>query len=439
MLHIIDLAFGLRLAQADPEQGRKVALAPQAQPAKPATPQTPSTTAGQPPAPTPEAPPTETYTYQPEGRRDPFVSLVGTGTEPHVTSKRGDGAAGMTLAEISVRGIVQSRGEPVAYIATRPDPLTVVLDFRNVATGGVASATAANAKSPIAAVSVEPDDSLGAPGSRVRIELTQPVAHRVRSDRNTVVVDFDKPSADGALYVRPARSAAPDAMLALAPDNAAGKTNSAAASVEDRKSSQPQPIQDPITALGLNKHAAAPQTAGARTIQPPTPPVPTPGDTTQPVSPQAGRRYQGHPISLDFQGADLRAVLRTFAEISGLNIVIEPAVQGTVDVALRDVPWDQALDIILRANKLGYIVDGTIVRIAPLSVLADEQSQQRKPQEEQALAGELRVLTKTLSYAKAEELQALLTKSALSQRGTVQIDPRTNTLIITDLRDRLTL
>ena len=59
-------------------------------------------------------------------------------------------------------------------------------------------------------------------------------------------------------------------------------------------------------------------------------------------------------------------MLRTFAEISGLNIVIDPTIQGTVDVALRDVPWDQALDIILRANKLGYVVDGTIVRVAPL-------------------------------------------------------------------------
>ena len=85
----------------------------------------------------------------------------------------------------------------------------------------------------------------------------------------------------------------------------------------------------------------------------------------------------GHPISLDFQGADLRAVLRTFAEISGLNIVIDPAVQGSVDVSLRDVPWDQALDIILRANKLGYSVDGTIVRVAPLNVLADEEKQRR--------------------------------------------------------------
>jgi type IV pilus assembly protein PilQ len=120
-------------------------------------------------------------------------------------------------------------------------------------------------------------------------------------------------------------------------------------------------------------------------------------------------------------------------------VVIDPAVAGSVDVALRDVPWDQALDIILRANKLGYLVDGTIVRIAPLAVLADEESQRRKLTEEQALSGELHIITKTLSYAKAEELQLLLTKSALSSRGTVTIDPRTNTLIISDLQEKLTL
>jgi type IV pilus assembly protein PilQ len=140
---------------------------------------------------------------------------------------------------------------------------------------------------------------------------------------------------------------------------------------------------------------------------------------------------------MQFEGLDLRAVLRLFAEISGLNIVIDPTVQGSVDVALTEVPWDQALDIILKANKLGYIVDGTIVRIAPLTVLADEAAQSRKLDEERALAGELRVLTRTLSYARAESLQALLTRSALSSRGSVQVDPRTNTLIITDLQPRL--
>jgi type IV pilus assembly protein PilQ len=159
--------------------------------------------------------------------------------------------------------------------------------------------------------------------------------------------------------------------------------------------------------------------------------------TQTPVPDGRNRVYTGNPVSLDFQQADLRAVLRVFSEISGLNIVIDPAVRGTVDVALRDVPWDQALDIILRANKLGYIVDGTVVRIAPLATLADEESQRRRLADEQALAGELRVLTRTLSYARAEDLQALITKSALSQRGIVQVDPRTNTIIITDLADRL--
>ena len=105
------------------------------------------------------------------------------------------------------------------------------------------------------------------------------------------------------------------------------------------------------------------------------------------------REYSGDPVSMDFQGADLRAVLRTFAEISGLNVVIDPKVDGTVDVALTDVPWDQALDVILRTNQLGYIVDGTIVRIAPLGVLANEEVQRRELAEEQALAGELVVMT----------------------------------------------
>ena len=180
---------------------------------------------------------------------------------------------------------------------------------------------------------------------------------------------------------------------------------------------------------------------GAQTpTAPATPQAPVvPPTVAQPAStlPGQGRTYTGQPVVFDFQGADLRAVLRTFAEISGLNMVIDPTVQGTVDVALRDVPWDQALDIILRANKLGYSIDGTIVRIAPLTVLSEEEAQHRKLSEEQALAGELQVLTRSLSYAKAEDLGPLLTRTALSQRGTVQVDPRTNTVIITDLPVRL--
>jgi type IV pilus assembly protein PilQ len=151
------------------------------------------------------------------------------------------------------------------------------------------------------------------------------------------------------------------------------------------------------------------------------------------------RQFTGDPVTLDFQGADLRAVLRTFAEISnGLNIVIDPTIQGTVDVSLHDVPWDQALDIILRANKLGYSVEGNIVRIVPLSVLASENEERRKLQEAQSLAGDLRTLTIPVSYAKAADLVPVITRSTLSARGDVQVDARTNTLIVRDLADKLT-
>ena len=146
--------------------------------------------------------------------------------------------------------------------------------------------------------------------------------------------------------------------------------------------------------------------------------------------------FTGEPVSLDFQNADLRAVLRTFAEISGLNVVIDPQVDGVVDVFLTDIPWDQALDVILRTNRLGYAVDGTVVRIAPLAVLADEEAQRRELAEARALAGELVVRTRTLSYARAPSMADLVTP-LLSARGQVQTDERTNTLIVTDLRERV--
>jgi len=183
--------------------------------------------------------------------------------------------------------------------------------------------------------------------------------------------------------------------------------------------------------------APAPQVPAPAAPAPAPPAAQTPPSAPLPPLAPGQTRFTGFPISLDFQGADLRAVLRTFAEISGLNIVIDPSIQGTVDVALRDVPWDQALDIILRANRLGYAVDGTIVRIVPLTVLAQEEAERQKLAEAQALAGILQTRTFTLSYARADQVQPVITATVLSQRGSVTTDVRTNTLILTDLPERL--
>ena len=311
--------------------------------------------------------------------------------------------------------LVIEANEPVPYVASRPDALTLLLDFRNVGADPVARLARLEPNSPIANVTIEAAESMGSPASRVRISLSRPLAHHVRSDRNTIVVDFDRATEKGAPFVTPPMSR---------------QLGQMAARID-------VPAVDPIAALGLSAPAQAPlgsQAVAGKTAAPVAAAQEGSGVSTARAT---SRPYSGTPVSLDFQQADLKSVLRVFSEISGLNVVIDPAVQGTVDVALKDVPWDQALDIILRANQLGYLVDGTVVRIAPLKALAEEEAQRRKLSDEQALSGAVKVLTKTPSYAKASELSALLTKSVLSQRGTVQVDPRTNTLIISDLPDRL--
>ena len=497
-------------------------------------------------------------------------------------SSRLDGALSTVLIEAS---------EPVAYLTSQPDPLTVLVDLRNVAAGSLASQPIADVLEPVGSVKVEaahaPD---GAPVARVRVTLERTAKHRVRSQRNTILVEVDRQAARqnptdamaSPRSIAPVRPAAPQAQpqntAAAKPSPEAGKTKATqlrsvrigkmdsgysvtlagngtlmaskvdAADTPHRvfldfagvatgsapavtpvgnddiervrvatNSREPlitrvvidlarkipytvETVGEELRVLFKKAVEKAAETAAAITEPAVTAPTPEPvvADSAVPAEPapassngvadtvpadvpamstvapvpaapvpvganasrfanqdvppaaqallaaaqtqnQTGpRQFTGDPITLDFQGADLRAVLRTFAEIAeGLNIVIDPSIQGTVDVSLRDVPWDQALDIILRANKLGYSVEGNIVRIVPLQVLAAENEERRKLQEAEALAGELRVLTRAVSYARAQDLVNVITASALSARGDVQVDNRTNTLIIRDLADRL--
>jgi type IV pilus assembly protein PilQ len=148
------------------------------------------------------------------------------------------------------------------------------------------------------------------------------------------------------------------------------------------------------------------------------------------------KQYTGTPYDFDFQGADLRMVLRSFAELSGLNLVIDPAVDGTVDIKLTRVPWDQALDVILKSSKLGYIVEGTVIRVVPLDVLAAEEAARQKLADSQAPAA-LAVRTFTLNYAQAGDLEPLIKIAALSKFGFIQHDKRTNVLIVRDIPERL--
>ena len=467
-------------------------------------------------------------------------------------------SAGRRITTITIE-----TSDPVAYVTSRPDPLTLFVDLRDVDASGARSAVL-GAKGLVSGAAIE--EATGADGTRVtrvRIRLTSPAAHQVRSKRNVIHVDFDSAFPLGSVgNASPLAAGTPaSSRFATMLENVRAEARASGAAITltgngelvvesvtplvdgtprvvlsfpNVRSQAPADVfvgRGPVSAVHIATVGAVPTTrvtvdllrpatyrvippeegekeftvlfeedAQPLTAAPPNPagfvasldPIdalltrggigaagalgatgPTgagatgavgafkasgaagaggakPGPFAQaqqsavpqlpPQTPAGGaqqQRFSGHPVTLDFQGADLRTVLRTFADISGLNIVIDQSVQGAVDVSLNEVPWDQALDIILRDHKLGYSVEGTIVRIAPLSVLADEEAQRRKLSEERALSGELEVLTRPLSYAKAAELTPLLTRTALSLRGDIQIDARTNTIIIRDLASRL--
>ncbi len=148
--------------------------------------------------------------------------------------------------------------------------------------------------------------------------------------------------------------------------------------------------------------------------------------------------YSGDILSCKFKDADLRDVILYLGDFAGLNVVFDPEVRGTVTVDLKDVPWDQALDVILKINKMGKSLEGNILRIAPINILTQEDEQQRRLAESKELAGPVVVRTFTLSYSRAEEVQGLL-RNKLSERGEIIIDSRTNTLIVSDVKDRIEL
>ncbi|MEM1176859.1 MAG: type IV pilus secretin PilQ [Acidobacteriota bacterium] len=152
------------------------------------------------------------------------------------------------------------------------------------------------------------------------------------------------------------------------------------------------------------------------------------------------RQYVGEPISMSLKNADLVETLRSFAKISDLNFVIQPGVRGTVTVELKSVPWDQAMEQILKINNLGMDIDGTIVRIAPTTQLRREAEEQRRLSRARQQSIPLRTVMRSLSYAPAQAMANLMRSrqgAILSRRGSVQIDNRTNTLIIRELPDNI--
>ena len=154
-----------------------------------------------------------------------------------------------------------------------------------------------------------------------------------------------------------------------------------------------------------------------------------------------GKAYTGQRLTLNFQDIETRAVLQLLSEVSGLNMVVSDSVTGNVTLRLRDVPWDQALDIVLATRGLDMRQIDNVIIVAPAAeIAAREKSDLESRQEIQELTPLLSEFIQ-VNYAKANDLAGLMESggdnSLLSDRGTVSIDERTNTLLVYDTADRL--
>jgi type IV pilus assembly protein PilQ len=145
-----------------------------------------------------------------------------------------------------------------------------------------------------------------------------------------------------------------------------------------------------------------------------------------------GAKYTGEPISVNLKDVDLKDFFRLIHEISGLNVVLDPNVHGTLTIVLDDVPWDQALDIVLKNNDLSRQLDGNVLRIATIDTLKREAENRRGQIDAEALAVDKVTITRFLSYAHSKDVLATI-KKFLSQRGDVVADERTNALIVSDI------
>ena len=146
----------------------------------------------------------------------------------------------------------------------------------------------------------------------------------------------------------------------------------------------------------------------------------------------SGPKYTGEPISVNLKDVDLKDFFRLIHEISGLNVVLDPDVHGNLTIVLDDVPWDQALDIVLKNNQLSRQLDGNVLRIASVDTLRKEAEGRRAQIEAEALAVDTVTVTRFLSYAHSKDVAGTL-KKFLSQRGHLESDDRTNAIIINDI------
>jgi type IV pilus assembly protein PilQ len=300
------------------------------------------------------------------------------------------------------------------------------------------------------------------PVSRVVVDLEGPVPYRIESREEGLTVSFGAPKDPASETITasqpvarpqavPPASDAPANDVAVSAGPAAGvpevaKSEPKAETVEpapaearvaDSKPSEP-PAPRSVSPDMIEKLLRAPALA---VEEPPAGMTATPtmqGNFETKAIVTDKSTYGGKKISLNLVDTDVKQIFRLFHEISGLNFVLDPAVDGKVTIVLDNVPWDQALDIILKNNGLDKQFENNVIRIAPTQKLASEAAQRKQLKEAKDLEVEPITITRTLSYAKAEDVEKVIREGGiLSTRGKVMVDKRTNALIISDIPKKL--
>lgn len=332
------------------------------------------------------------------------------------------------------RVVIELDGDVPYSVNRKDDGLEVVLQSR---AGSLPPRTPAESKPAAVIVEGEPLKAAGvaaepeaqsvvkpAPSDTPASEAI-PVAPRIEAE--PVLSASLRPEATPVPPARPAEAAPLPAPAPPAPANAATAAD--------------LPPLAPLNVAAATTAAAGPE--------PPRTPAPPPGNPSTPqqviAAPSsvgggqagfpaeaAGLRYTGEPISVNLKDVDLKDFFRLIHEISGLNIVLDPAVGGRVTIVLEDVPWDQALDIVLRNNGLVKQLEGNVLRIAKTETVQTEEEAKIKLAAARQDAAERVTVPRQLNYAKAEEMLKTVTKF-ISKNGQVISDVRTNTLIITDI------
>src|SRR5512143_459085 len=247
-----------------------------------------------------------------------------------------------------------------------------------------------------------------APDQKVRVvlDLTRPMEYEAKSEGNTFII-----------AMTPAAAPAPKAEEKATQEQAAPTEPEKAPAVEQQVAPAPEAAVPPQAPVPTARRAEAGRPERVAT------------GTSSLIG---GGKYSGRRISLDLQDADLVNVLRLFAEVANLNMILAPDVKGRVTVRMVNIPWDQAMDIILRMNGLGYALEDNILRIASVGALTKEAEDESKAKEAKKKAEDLVTRIVSINFSKAREIEPTLKKS-LSARGESVVDERTNTIIIKDI------